>query len=142
MTDPTITYLYSRGRLARPRVTALAGALTATDLVADVCTWCDDFPIVSAEDIPAEDDWDGWAVATKALGDRVELVGDDLSVAQPERLADLAVGWRAGQIKVGSTHRSERTAKWNRLLRLEATEPSTFAGPWPSGRPERNAAHE
>ena len=50
-------------------------------------------------------------------------------------LADLAVGWRAGQIKVGSTHRSERTAKWNRLLQLEATEQTVFAGPWPDGRP-------
>ena len=44
-------------------------------------------------------------------------------------LADLAVGWRAGQIKVGSTQRSERTAKWNRLLRIEAEEPdAVFAG--------------
>lgn len=41
-------------------------------------------------------------------------------------LSDLAVGWRAGQIKVGSTHRSERTAKWNRLLELEATEETEF----------------
>jgi enolase len=45
-------------------------------------------------------------------------------------LADLAVGWRAGQIKVGSTHRSERNAKWNRLLELEATQSTSFAGPW------------
>jgi enolase len=45
-------------------------------------------------------------------------------------LADLATGWRAGQIKVGSTHGSERTAKWNRLLELEATEESTFANPF------------
>ena len=44
-------------------------------------------------------------------------------------LADLAVGWRTGQIKVGSTTRSERTAKWNRLLRIEAEHPdATFAG--------------
>ena len=44
-------------------------------------------------------------------------------------LSDLAVGWRAGQIKVGSTQRSERTAKWNRLLRIEAEEPgAVFAG--------------
>lgn len=52
-------------------------------------------------------------------------------------LADLAVGWRAGQIKVGSTVRSERTAKWNRLLRIEAEEPAaTFAGPGGlAGRP-------
>ena len=45
-------------------------------------------------------------------------------------LADLATGWRAGQIKVGSTHGAERTAKWNRLLELEATEESTFSHPF------------
>ena len=45
-------------------------------------------------------------------------------------LADLATGWRAGQIKVCSTHGAERTAKWNRLLELEATEPSTFSNPF------------
>lgn len=45
-------------------------------------------------------------------------------------LADLAIGWRAGQIKVGSTHGSERTAKWNRLLEIEATEESSFARPF------------
>ena len=44
-------------------------------------------------------------------------------------LADLAVGWQTGQLKVGSTTRSERTAKWNRLLRLEAEHPNAvFAG--------------
>src|SRR5207248_8591558 len=45
-------------------------------------------------------------------------------------LADLAVGWRTGQIKVGSTHRSERTAKWNRLLKIEADlgDEAEFAG--------------
>jgi enolase len=44
-------------------------------------------------------------------------------------LSDLAVGWRTGQLKVGSTMRSERTAKWNRLLRLEAEHPAAvFAG--------------
>ena len=42
-------------------------------------------------------------------------------------LSDLAVGWSAGQIKVGSTHGSERNAKWNRLLELEATEKTSFA---------------
>lgn len=55
-------------------------------------------------------------------------------------LADLAVGWRGGQIKVGSTHRSERVAKWNRLLEFEATEETEFAGPWPDGRPPRGSA--
>lgn len=45
-------------------------------------------------------------------------------------LADLAIGWGAGQIKVGSTHGSERTAKWNRLLELEATEETVFSNPF------------
>jgi enolase len=45
-------------------------------------------------------------------------------------LADLAIGWRAGQIKVGSTHGSERTSKWNRLLELEATEETEFSKPF------------
>ena len=45
-------------------------------------------------------------------------------------LADLAIGWRAGQIKVGSTHGSERTAKWNRLLELEALEETEFSKPF------------
>jgi enolase len=135
--------------------------------------WCHDFPIVSVEDALAEDDWEGWAEATRRLGQGVQLLGDDLFVTSVERLerglaegaanailvkpnqcgtltdaraavrraqragyatvvsarsgdtedawlADLAVGWGAGQIKVGSTTRSERTAKWNRLLRIEA----------------------
>jgi len=50
-------------------------------------------------------------------------------------LADLAVGWRAGQIKVGSTQRSERTAKWNRLLRIEAEHPGAELAPWRVARP-------
>jgi enolase len=45
-------------------------------------------------------------------------------------LADLAIGWRAGQIKVGSTHGSERTAKWNRLLEIEALEETEFSKPF------------
>jgi enolase len=45
-------------------------------------------------------------------------------------LADIATGWRAQQIKVGSTHGSERTSKWNRLLELEATEETEFARPF------------
>jgi enolase len=50
-------------------------------------------------------------------------------------LADLAVGWRAGQIKVGSTQRSERTAKWNRLLRIEAEHPAAELAPWRVAQP-------
>jgi enolase len=142
---------------------------------------------VSLEDPLAEDDWLGWSEATRRLGERVQLVGDDLFATSLERLdrgiaeqvanailvkpnqsgtltgardaleraqranyativsarsgdtedawlADLTVGWRSGQIKVGSTTRSERTAKWNRLLKIEAElgDRAQFAG-WPVG---------
>ncbi|MEA2700709.1 MAG: enolase [Myxococcales bacterium] len=133
---------------------------------------CEQFPIVSIEDGMAENDWDGWVALTKALGDRVQLVGDDLFVTNVERIrqgiekdaansvlvkvnqigtltetlesvemshrhgwttiishrsgetedtfiADLAVAVRSGQIKTGSLARSERVAKYNRLLRIE-----------------------
>jgi enolase len=133
---------------------------------------CEQFPIVSIEDGMAENDWDGWVALTKALGDRVQLVGDDLFVTNVERIrtgieknasnsvlvkvnqigtltetlesvemahrngwttiishrsgetedtfiADLAVACRSGQIKTGSLARSERVAKYNRLLRIE-----------------------
>jgi len=162
--------------------------LTAEEWIQEICGWVADFPIVSIEDILAEDDWPHWTAATARLGEQIELIGDDLFVTQRARLltgigqraansvlvkvnqngtvtgaadvlataqaagyrtvvsarsgetedrwlADLAVGWRAGQIKVGSTHRSERTAKWNRLLKLEALEDTVFAGPWSGGRP-------
>ncbi len=144
--------------------------------------WCRDYPVVSLEDVLAEDDWAGWAAATPSLGTDRQLLGDDLFATNAARLrqgidggvanavlvkpnqagtvsrarrvtelacaagyatvisarsgdtedswlADLAVGWRTGQIKVGSTMRSERTAKWNRLLEIEATTPGAqFAG--------------
>jgi enolase len=183
--DVAATEFYTDGRY---RLACERRDLSAADLIAEIAGWCDKYPIVSIEDIVAEDDWNAWKHATDVLGHRVELVGDDLFVTQAARLrrgidagvansvlvkvnqngllsgaravldlahasgyrtvvsarsgetedswlADLAVGWRAGQIKVGSTHRSERTAKWNRLLELEATERTTFAGPWPDGRP-------
>jgi enolase len=130
------------------------------------------FPVVSLEDPLAEDEWDSWAELTARLGDRVQLVGDDIFVTNPERLrrgidarvgnailvkmnqigtltetldtievargagygivishrsgetedttiADLAVATNAGQIKTGAPSRSERVAKYNRLLRIE-----------------------
>ena len=130
------------------------------------------FPIVSIEDGCAEDDFEGWGALTEALGERVQLVGDDLFVTNPERLAqgiarglansilikvnqigtlsetldavdmahraaytavmshrsgetedstiaDLAVATNCGQIKTGSLSRSDRTAKYNQLLRIE-----------------------
>jgi enolase len=133
---------------------------------------CGHYPIVSIEDGMDEEDWDGWKLLTERLGDRVQLVGDDLFVTNPERLrrgielgvgnsilvkvnqigtlsetleairtardagytavishrsgetedttiADLAVATGAGQIKTGAPSRSDRVAKYNRLLRIE-----------------------
>jgi enolase len=148
-------------------------SLHAEELVEEIAAWVDDYPIVSIEDAFGEDDYSGWRYVTDRLGDRIQVLGDDLFVTSPDRvevgiregianavlvkpnqvgtlsdarrvveiagnagyatvlsarsgetedswLADLAVGWRTGQIKVGSTTRSDRTAKWNRLLRIEA----------------------
>ncbi|MBL8671453.1 MAG: phosphopyruvate hydratase [Alphaproteobacteria bacterium] len=134
---------------------------------------CSRYPIVSIEDGMAEDDWAGWKALTQALGKKVQLVGDDLFVTNPKRLArgiaegsanailvkvnqigtlsetleavesahragfravmshrsgetedatiaDLAVATNCGQIKTGSLARSDRTAKYNQLLRIEA----------------------
>ena len=133
----------------------------------------DQHPIVSIEDGLDESDWEGWATLTQKLGDRVQLVGDDLFVTntgilkrgideciansilikfnqigtltetleaiamakaagytavishrsgetEDATIADLAVGTGAGQIKTGSLCRSDRVAKYNRLLRIEA----------------------
>ncbi len=133
---------------------------------------CDRYPILSIEDGMDEEDWDGWKLLTERLGERVQLVGDDLFVTNPERLrrgieagvgnsilvkvnqigtltetleairiaaeagytavishrsgetedttiADLAVATGAGQIKTGAPSRSDRVAKYNRLLRIE-----------------------
>jgi enolase len=135
--------------------------------------WADRYPIVSLEDGLAEDDWAGWSALNKRLGSRLQLVGDDLLVTNPERvmrameeesanavliklnqigtltetlttiemamnhgwgavishrsgetedttIADLAVATGAGQLKSGAPSRSERVAKFNRLLRIEA----------------------
>jgi enolase 1/2/3 len=133
---------------------------------------CSRYPIVSIEDGMDEEDWEGWKLLTERLGERVQLVGDDLFVTNPERLrrgidlgvgnsilvkvnqigtltetleairiardagytavishrsgetedttiADLAVATGAGQIKTGAPSRSDRVAKYNRLLRIE-----------------------
>lgn len=135
-------------------------------------TLCARYPIVSIEDGMAEDDFAGWKALTQALGGRVQLVGDDLFVTNPKRLAmgirdgmanailvkvnqigtlsetldavemahkagyravmshrsgetedatiaDLAVATNCGQIKTGSLSRSDRTAKYNQLIRIE-----------------------
>ena len=147
-------------------------SFSSTEMVQELAGLCDRYPIVSIEDGLAEDDWSGWAKLTQALGNRLQLVGDDLFVTNQQRLqrgidegvanavlikvnqigtlsetmdamalgsrhgyarvvshrsgetedvsiADLAVASRAGQIKTGSLSRSERVAKYNRLLRIE-----------------------
>ena len=134
--------------------------------------WCDKYPIVSIEDGMAENDWAGWEELTQKLGDKVQLVGDDIFVTntallregirrgvansilikinqigtltetfaaiemakragytsvishrsgetEDTTIADIAVGTNAMQIKTGSMSRSDRTAKYNQLLRIE-----------------------
>ncbi len=81
--DPATTELYEGG------VYRLAGEgrdLTSAEMAAFWADWCDRYPIVSVEDGMAEEDWDGWAQLTEALGERVQLVGDDLFVTNAERL--------------------------------------------------------
>ena len=89
------------------------------------------YPIISIEDGLAEDDWDGWKQLTKRLGDKIQLVGDDLFVTNEKVvshrsgetedtfIADLAVAVNAGQIKTGAPCRSDRVSKYNQLLRIE-----------------------
>lgn len=152
---------------------------------------CQKYPIISIEDGLDESDWDGWKILTDRIGDRVQLVGDDLFVTNTKILqrgieqgignsilikfnqigslsetlaairmareagftavishrsgetedatiADLAVGTAAGQIKTGSLCRSDRVAKYNQLLRIEAE----LNGQAPyRGRAEVNAKH-
>ena len=146
--------------------------LTSSELTAYYADMCAKYPIVSIEDGLSEDDWEGWKEHTEVLGDKVQLVGDDLFVTnvsilaegiekdianailikpnqigtvsetmQTVRLAqrngyacvmshrsgesedtfiaDFAVALGTGQIKTGSTARSDRIAKYNRLLEIE-----------------------
>jgi enolase len=146
--------------------------LSSEEMAAYWKSWCDQYPIVSIEDGMAENDWSGWKLLTDELGQRVQLVGDDLFVTNTAFLqkgidlgvansilikvnqigtltetldcielahrnrrtavishrsgetedpfiADLAVATNAGQIKTGSLSRTDRTAKYNQLLRIE-----------------------
>ncbi len=146
--------------------------LTSAELVTYYADLCSKYPIVSIEDGLSEDDWDGWKIMTEELGDKIQIVGDDLFVTnvsilakgiekeiansilikpnqigsvsetmQTVRLAqrngytcvmshrsgesedtfiaDFAVALNTGQIKTGSTARSDRIAKYNRLLEIE-----------------------
>jgi enolase len=147
--------------------------LTSQELVDYLAQWVDRYPIITIEDGVAEGDWDGWRLLTEKLGDRVQLVGDDLFVTntsilaegiekqvanailiklnqigtltetlaaiamadaagyasvishrsgetEDTTIADLAVCTPATQIKTGSLCRSDRVAKYNRLLLIES----------------------
>jgi len=146
--------------------------LTSTDMVSYISDLANKFPIISIEDGLAENDWTGWKKLTEKLGDRVQIVGDDLFVTNTKILskgiekgvgnsilikvnqigtltetldavemakkagytavishrsgetedtsiADISVAVNAGQIKTGSLCRTDRTAKYNQLLRIE-----------------------
>jgi enolase len=145
---------------------------SADDMIELYSRWVDKYPIISIEDPLDQNDWDGYVKMTKALGHRIQVVGDDFFVTNPERLkkgiemnacnsilikvnqirtltetleaiemakkagytaiishrsgetedatiADLVVATNAGQIKTGSTSRTDRIAKYNQLLRIE-----------------------
>ncbi len=81
--DPAVSEIYSDGRY---HLASEDRHLSSDEMVAYFVDLCDRYPIVSVEDGMAEDDWDGWAAMTTALGDRVQLVGDDLFVTNSERL--------------------------------------------------------
>ena len=123
------------------------GTKTSDEMIDMYEEWIAKYPIISIEDGLGESDWDGWKKLTDRLGDKVQLVGDDLFVTNPSILydaiemakkhgytcivshrsgetedttiADIAVGLNAGQIKTGSLSRTDRIAKYNRLMRIE-----------------------
>lgn len=147
--------------------------LTGEEFIGVLAAWVEQYPILSIEDGMAEEDWEGWALLTQRLGQRVQLVGDDLFVTntailkegidkgvansilikvnqigtltetlaairmakdagytavishrsgetEDTTIADLAVATQSGQIKTGSLSRTDRVAKYNQLLRIEA----------------------
>jgi enolase len=156
---------------------------TSEQFVDLLAGWCDKYPIITVEDGMSEQDWDGWELLTERLGNRVQLVGDDIFVTntrilaegiergiansilikinqigtlsetfeaiemakqagytavishrsgetEDSTIADIAVGTNAMQIKTGSLSRSDRTAKYNQLLRIEEElgEGARYAG--------------
>lgn len=178
--DPAATEFYVDGSY---RLTSEQRHLTSQEMIQLYSHWADQYPLVSLEDGLAEDDWTGWQELNAKLGQRLQLVGDDLFVTNVERLqrgieqkaansiliklnqigtvsesiaaiklarsagltavvshrsgetedtsiADFVVGLNTGQIKTGSLSRTERTAKYNQLLRIEEElgDQAVFAG--------------
>ncbi|GAA5514317.1 enolase [Deinococcus carri] len=82
--DPAVTELYKGGQY---HLESEGRTLSTAEMIDFWADWTSRYPIVSIEDGLAEDDWDGWQQLTQRLGDRVQLVGDDLFVTNPERLA-------------------------------------------------------
>ena len=108
------------------------GTKTSEEMIAWFEEMIKKYPIITIEDGLSENDWEGWAKLTAALGDKIQLVGDDLFVTNKDFLrkgivgetedttiADLSVAVNAGQIKTGSASRTDRMAKYNQLLRIE-----------------------
>jgi enolase len=169
--DPAASELYD-AKQQRYVLARDGRSLTSEEMAAHWDDWCARYPIVSIEDGMAEDDWRGWALLTKRIGDRVQLVGDDIFVTNTKRIergirersansvlikvnqigtltetmeaiamareagwtcvmshrsgetedttiADLAVATGVGQAKLGAPARSDRTSKYNQLLRIE-----------------------
>jgi enolase len=81
--DPAVTELYKDGNY---HLESEGRTLSSEEMVDFWADWASRYPIVSIEDGLAEDDWDGWKLLTDTIGDRVQLVGDDLFVTNPERL--------------------------------------------------------
>ncbi|MFC4427328.1 phosphopyruvate hydratase [Deinococcus navajonensis] len=81
--DPAVTELYKDGQY---HLESEGRSLSTAEMVDFWADWASRYPIVSIEDGLAEDDWDGWQALTSKIGDRVQLVGDDLFVTNPERL--------------------------------------------------------
>ncbi len=170
--DPAASELYDE-KTKKYNLRKEGRELTGEQMVELWAKWIKDYPIVSIEDGLAQDDWDSWKLMVKELGDKIQIVGDDLLVTNPERvrraiaenaanallvkvnqigsltetieavdlchragwravtshrsgetedstIADLAVALNTGQIKTGAPARSDRVAKYNQLLRIEA----------------------
>jgi len=81
--DPAATELFVNGKYVLPKE---GRALTSAEMVAHWAAWVEKYPIRSIEDGLAEDDWDGWVALTAELGERAQIVGDDLLVTNPERI--------------------------------------------------------